>query len=129
MKIQSMITILGMTTFLCTSANATNIVTEKQQKDLNVTIYNENIALINDTRQTNLQEGYNQISYESIANMIIPESSLLSGGSVVTSEQNFNYDLIDIHSLLEKSVGENVILETVLDLQEKSKHKYSPYTL
>ena len=26
-------------------------------------------------------------------------------------------------------IKRNVILETVLDLQEKSKHKYSPYTL
>lgn len=113
MKIKSSITLLAMSTFLCTSAHALTVIGENQQKDLNVTIYNANIALVNDTRTSNLTSGKNHISYESIADMIIPESALLSGGSVVTTEQNFNYDLIDTNSLLAKSVGENVILETV----------------
>ena len=98
----------------CVQAMAGQVVIPtSQQKDLNITIYNENVALINDVRETSLKEGFNQISYENISAQIIPESALLKGSGLTVIEQNFNYDLITSQSLLQKSVGQDVILQTI----------------
>lgn len=98
----------------CVQAMAGQVVIPtSQQKNLNITIYNEDIALINDVREATLNEGLNQISYENISAQIIPESALLKGIGLNVTEQNFNYDLITSQSLLKKSVGQDVILQTI----------------
>ncbi len=92
---------------------ATTIIPVSQQKELNIAIYNKDIALIKDLRQVNLKQGQNKIAFENISAQIIPESAILNGNNVTVSEQNFDYDLITPHALLEKSVGEEVILESI----------------
>lgn len=95
-------------------ANAqTNTITTDHQTELNVAIYNANIALIKDTRSAELTRGHNRIAYENISAQIIPESALLNGTNIAVTEQNFNYDLITNDSLLQKAVGEDVILQTI----------------
>ncbi len=91
----------------------TTVIPVTQQKEINIAIYNKDIALIKDTRRVPLKQGRNKISYESISAQIIPESALLDGSDITVIEQNFDYDLITPHSLLSKSVGGEVILETV----------------
>lgn len=91
----------------------TNVITTDSQTDLNVAIYNENIALIKDTRDVDLSLGRNKIAYENISAQIIPESALLDGTNISVIEQNFDYDLITNDSLLQKSVGQDVILQTI----------------
>lgn len=88
------------------------VIPATQQKELNVAIYNADIALIKDVRSSRLETGRNKITYENISAQIIPESALLSGKDVSVIEQNFDYDLITPDSLLAKSVGQEVILQT-----------------
>ena len=91
---------------------ATNVIPVSQQKSLSIAIYNGDIALVNDVRTGDLKAGLNQISFEEIATQIIPESALLSGNGIQTLEQNFDYDVISTASLLKKSIGQAVILQT-----------------
>ena len=97
-----------------TSVSATEkVIPETEQKNLNVTIYNGNRALIKDTRSIQLENGLNTISFSGVSSQIIPESALLQGVGLKTQEQNFNFDLIDYNSLMEKSVGSQVDIEYI----------------
>ncbi len=123
-KILCCATAISLATINIANANmTTTVISSSQQKELNIAIYNENIALIKDTRQVHLTQGTNKISYENISAQIIPESALLNGSDIAVIEQNFNYDLITPQSLLSKSVGEEVILETTNDKTGEKEQK------
>ena len=92
---------------------AEKIIPESAQKNLNVTIYNANRALIKDTRSVQLENGLNTLSFTGVSSQIIRQSALLQGVDLKTQEQNFNFDLIDYNSLMEKSVGSQVSLEYI----------------
>lgn len=92
-------------------------VTEKQsnlddQTGVAVTIYNENLALIKDTRQIRLDRGGNTLAFRDVSSLIRPETALLrsltrsDGLSII--EQNFDFDLLTPQKLLQKYVGKNV---------------------
>ena len=94
-------------------------ITEKQsnlgsQTGVAVTIYNENLALIKDTRKIRLDTGINKLAFRDVSGRIRPETALLrsltqpSGLSI--SEQNFDFDLLTPQKLLQKYVGKNVRL-------------------
>lgn len=94
------------------SVNAKMIETNAQ-KNLDITIYNEDRALINDTRETVLTAGKNAIAFADVSSQIIPESALIQGKDIKLLEQNFNYDLLSDMSLLQKSVGSMVTVEYI----------------
>ena len=103
-----------MLAFAATSVSAAEkIISEANQKNLNVTIYNANRALIKDTRTVQLENGLNTLSFTGVSSQIIPQSALLQGVDLKTQEQNFNFDLIDYNSLMEKSVGTQVGIEYI----------------
>lgn len=108
---------LGFALILALSATsvsaAEKIVPESSQKNLNVTIYNANRALIKDTRAVQLENGLNTLSFTGVSSQIIPQSALLQGTDLKTQEQNFNFDVIDYNSLMEKSVGSQVGIEYI----------------
>lgn len=83
------------------------------QKNLDITIYNENRALVNDTRAADLAKGKNAIAFADVSGQIMPESALLQGKDIQLLEQNFNYDLLSESSLLEKAVGSTVTVEYI----------------
>lgn len=83
------------------------------QKNLDITIYNENRALVNDTRAADLTKGKNAIAFADVSGQIMPESALLQGKDIQLLEQNFNYDLLSESSLLEKAVGSTVTVEYI----------------
>lgn len=80
----------------------------EKQKDLNIVIYNSDMALIKDTRDVPLKSGKNEIAYAGISGEIIPSSVILDGKNITFLENNFNFDVMTYQSLLEKSVGETV---------------------
>lgn len=88
-------------------------ISEDNQTSLNIAIYNENRALVNDTRSVLLQAGNNQIAFSGISAQIIPESAILQGAGINVLEQNFNYDLLSYESLMEKAVGSTVTLQYI----------------
>jgi hypothetical protein len=84
------------------------------QRQLNVTIYNGDLALIHDRRRIVLGRGENRIAWRDVSAKLDGTSSLLesitSPGTVSLLEQNFNFDLLRPSALLEKAVGSEVIV-------------------
>ena len=80
------------------------------QGDLSVTIYNQNLALVQDTRQLNLPAGRSRQEFPNVSGQISPETVTLSGQGVGIVEQNFDFDLLSPSKLMEKAVGEEITL-------------------
>src|ERR1700677_3485954 len=89
--------------------------TQKDQVDLNVTVYNSNIALIRDVRQLHLASGTFPLRFEDVAASIMPATvhfrSLTDPAKLNVVEQNYEYDLLDAQKLLQKYVGREVTFE------------------
>src|ERR1700683_3939615 len=88
--------------------------TQKDQIDLNVTVYNSNIALIRDVRQIHLASGTFPLRFEDVAASIMPATvhfrSLTDPAKLNVVEQNYEYDLLDAQKLLQKYVGREITL-------------------
>jgi hypothetical protein len=84
------------------------------QTDLNVTVYNSNIALIRDVRNLTLPTGNFRLKFEDIAATVNPATvhfrSLTDPSKLNVLEQNYEYDLLDPAKLLHKYVGKEVTL-------------------
>jgi hypothetical protein len=82
------------------------------QQSVAVTIYNENLALIKDTRRVALDAGLNRLALREVSGRMRPETaslrSLTHPGSLSLIEQNFDFDLLTPAKLLEKYVGREV---------------------
>ncbi len=102
---------------LCTFSTAYAAVEEKpstlaDQQLVAVTIYNENLALVKDTRKLVLGAGANRVALREVSARMRPETALLRSlshpGSFTLLEQNFDFDLLTPAKLLEKYVGRTV---------------------
>lgn len=78
------------------------------QGDVAVTIYNNNLALVQDKRQLNLPAGTSKQDFPDVSAQIRPETVTLSAPGATIVEQNFDFDLLTPESLMEKAVGQNV---------------------
>ncbi|MDQ6683852.1 MAG: DUF4139 domain-containing protein [Pseudomonadota bacterium] len=82
------------------------------QRAVAVTIYNENLALVKDTRQINLVAGSSRLALRDVSAQLRPETAQLRSlgdpGLFSVAEQNFDFDLLTPAKLLEKSVGRSV---------------------
>jgi len=82
------------------------------QQSVAVTIYNENLALIKDTRRIALDAGINRLALREVSARMRPETaslrSLTHPGTLSLLEQNFDFDLLTPAKLLEKYVGREV---------------------
>jgi hypothetical protein len=84
------------------------------QTDLNVTVYNSNIALVRDVRQLVLPSGTFRLKFMDIAATVNPATvhfrSLTDPDKLGVIEQNYEYDLLEPAKLLHKYVGREVTL-------------------
>ena len=80
------------------------------QGDLSVTIYNNDIALVQDVRALALAAGRVRQSFPDVSAAIRPETVSLTVPDAAIVEQNFDYDLLSPSSLMEKAVGETITL-------------------
>src|SRR5882672_7852841 len=96
------------------AAAAPQAITRDDQKDLMVTIYNGNLGLVKDTRETRLDAGMLEVQFADVAAQIDPTSvhlkSLTDPAGLRILEQNYEYDLLTSAKLLEKYVGRKVRL-------------------
>ncbi len=86
--------------------------TLKDQKQVAVTIYNQDLALVKDTRLVSLARGDNRLAWRDVSARIRPETALLRNLSdpkgFYLVEQNFDFDLLTPQTLLDKYVGRKV---------------------
>jgi hypothetical protein len=78
--------------------------------NLAVTVYNDDLALVQDTRQIDLPAGRSRQEFPGVSGRISPETVTLSGAGVGIVEQNFDFDLLSPSKLMEKAVGQEVTL-------------------
>ena len=80
------------------------------QGDVSVTIYNDNLALVQDVRQLNIPAGRSVQDFPGVSGQIRAETVGFSAADTGIIEQNFDYDLLSPSKLMEKAVGETVTI-------------------
>lgn len=83
-----------------------------------ITVYNQGFALVKENRNLNLKAGRQTFQVEDVAQLIEPTSvairSITAPGSFSVLEQNYQFDLISVHAILEKAVGQKVTFTRAL---------------
>ena len=95
-------------------AQTTVTSTEQDQKELAVTVYNSNVALVRDVRRVRLPEGSFDLRFMDIAAQVNPATvhivSLTAPKDLNVLEQDYEYDLLSPQKLLQKYVGKELTL-------------------
>src|ERR1700758_1684099 len=103
------------------------------QTDLNVTVYNSNIALVRDVRNLMLPSGTFRLKFMDIAATVNPATvhfrSLTDPDKLGVIEQNYEYDLLEPAKLLHKYVGKEVTLVRSYQDNGTTKHEEIKATL
>ncbi len=108
-KRMAAMTILGLFSANTTLYAAEEIlIPETQSASMSVSIYNNNLGFIRDTRSVELTTGNNAIAFEGVSGQIKAETAMLSGDNISVLEQNYDYDLVTPYNLLDKFVGKEV---------------------
>jgi hypothetical protein len=82
------------------------------QQGMAVTVYNDDLALVKDTRVVGLEAGPQQLAWREVSAQLRPETAQLRNLSSPAGfrllEQNFDFDLLTPEKLLEKHVGRSI---------------------
>ncbi|HEY2685663.1 MAG TPA: DUF4139 domain-containing protein [Steroidobacteraceae bacterium] len=80
------------------------------ERDLSVTIYNNDLALVQDKRDIDLKAGRQRVEFPDVSAQIRAETATLAAADISIVEQNFDFDLLTPAKLMEKAVGHEVTL-------------------
>lgn len=93
-------------------AQAEKATTAQDQYEMAVTIYNNNFALIKDSRKIRLDSGFNQLAWREVSATMQPETALLRNltnpAGFHIKEQNYDVDLLTPQKLLERYVNKSI---------------------
>jgi len=84
-----------------------------QDKALAITIYADDLALVQDKRPVDVTGGRQRIEFAGVSAQIRPETVSLSANGITIVEQNFDFDLLTPAKLMEKAVGSVVTIVRV----------------
>jgi hypothetical protein len=108
-----------------TLAQTTVTSSEGDQKELAVTVYNSNVALVRDVRHLRLPLGAIDLRYMDIAAQVNPATvhivSLTAPKELNVLEQDYEYDLLSPEKLLQKYVGKELTLVRVITENNSTK--------
>jgi len=112
---RTMAIVLTLATSLASGAEAAQLAVGRDaQKDVMVTIYNGNLGLVKDVRETRLPTWLHETEFTDVAAQIDPTTvhlkSLTDPAGLRILEQNYEYDLLSSQKLMEKYVGRMVRL-------------------
>lgn len=80
------------------------------QGDVSVTIYNNDLALVQDVRSLAIANGRSRIEFPDVSSRIRPETLSFAAAGTGIVEQNFDFDLLSPGSLMEKAIGQTITL-------------------
>jgi len=104
---------------ILTSAITAVADTAGKPSSVELTIYNQDFALVREVREISLKKGTNYVAVPDVAASIQPETvafkSLTDPGGVVVREQNYQYDVIEPNTILNKSVGKTIKVRRFID--------------
>ena len=84
---------------------------KEKEGDIELTVYNKNLALVKEKRELDLKTGINKIEYTDVAAQIEPTSVMFEdtkNKDTSVLEQNYGYDLVSSYKLLEKFKGKEI---------------------
>jgi hypothetical protein len=97
----------------------------QDQKELAVTVYNSNVALVRDVRRVRLPDGAVDLRYMDIAAQVNPATvhivSLTAPKELNVLEQDYEYDLLSPQKLLQKYIGKELTLIRVITENNSTK--------
>src|SRR3954447_21688188 len=76
-----------------------------EDKQLSLTIYNKNLALVEHVRTLTLPAGRQRVEFAGVSGQILAQTVSFGGLGLDLIEQNFDYDLLTPAKLMEKAVG------------------------
>jgi hypothetical protein len=89
---------------------------QAQAEGVDLTVYNQNLALVRERRTLVLELGLNEVAFQDVAALIDPTSvlfrSLTDPSGTVVLEQNYEYDIVGSQKLLGKYVDQDIELVT-----------------
>jgi len=80
------------------------------QGQVAITIYNNDLALVQDVRQLDLPKGRALTDFADVSAQIRPETVTIAAPGAAVVEQNFDYDLLSPERLVDKGVGQPVTI-------------------
>lgn len=95
-------------TFLSGTAAAEQILLNNANSKLTLSIYNQNLALVKDTREADIKAGVTDVIFDGVAQQIQSETALLYGQDIKVLEQNYSYNVITTENLISQSIGQEV---------------------
>lgn len=105
----------GLRAMVCLVWMARALVVPAQEKEVALTIYNDNLALVKDVRTVSLERGVTEVAFQDVAAQIDPTSvyfkSLTAPDEVAILEQNYEYDLVNASKLLQKYIDREITLQ------------------
>ncbi len=84
--------------------------TAAADRSLAVTIYNNDLALVQDRRTVDVAAGRQRVEFQDVSGKIRPETVSLAATDLGVVEQNFDFDLLTPAKLMEKAVGKTVTI-------------------
>jgi hypothetical protein len=103
-----------MIQFLIPIAFIASVAQERSGAGPEVTVYNQGFGLVKELRHLDLKNGVQSVALSDMPSMIDPTSvairSTTQPGSFDVLEQNYQYDLVNVESILNKSVGGRIRL-------------------
>ncbi|MFM5949219.1 MAG: DUF4139 domain-containing protein [Novosphingobium sp.] len=77
---------------------------------IDITIYADNQALVQDTRQVTFTGAPQKVEFKNVSAQIRPETASLAASDMRIIEQNFDYDLLSPAKIMENAVGQTITL-------------------
>jgi len=97
---------------VCILACSAGFAKELPQQEVALTIYNDNFAVVRESRQMFFEAGINTIKFTDVASAIDPTSvnfkCISSPGAISILEQNYEYDLVNANTLLNRYIDKSV---------------------
>jgi hypothetical protein len=84
--------------------------TASAEPGIDITIYADNQALVQDTRQVTFTGQRQKVEFKNVSAQIRPETATLSAKDLSIIEQNFDYDLLSPAKIMENAVGQTITL-------------------
>src|SRR5215467_1090188 len=82
--------------------------TQAPQPQLSLTVYNNDLVMVQDIRTLDLPAGRSRIEFPDVSAAIRPETVSLTAKGLSVVEQNFDYDLLTPAKMMEKQVGHDI---------------------
>ena len=81
---------------------------EDARKAVSLTVYNQNLSLIGETRRISLEAGESKLAIVGLPASLLPQTARIGGEGFKVLEQSFDANLVSQQRLLEASVGQDV---------------------